>query len=261
MKEIRKTIRSLIKEFYEGEEYYSPKLPENIKKHSHKFVGRQVTWYGDPEQMIVIHKSKVHGMWGNIYVPEKQEYLVNLINNSEENVEIECSYGIGGLTNLKDVVEEQSAFIEGRFDIDYDGKIEPSSSGDMDLDNYLGHESVGEFDDISMYIENYDLIELFDDNKLYIALGKVSLEDFMKEFHEISDGNNNDLQALKEFLKYEKLVKHAVKNQEGDIGEFTVQLRDGHHRVMSAIESGEDYVCLNLDKESIEKYKGHYKKV
>jgi hypothetical protein len=30
-----------------------------------------------------------------------------------------------------------------------------------------------------------------------------------------------------------------------------IQLRDGHHRVMATINAGEEYVCLNLDDESL----------
>jgi len=57
------------------------------------------------------------------------------------------------------------------------------------------------------------------------------------------------------------MVKEAKESSSGDLGKFTVQLRDGHHRVMGAIKAGEEFVCLNLAKDDIDTFKGHYKKV
>ena len=67
--------------------------------------------------------------------------------------------------------------------------------------------------------------------------------------------------TFNEFINLENGIKQSVENKDGDLGKFMVQLRDGHHRVMAAIESGEQYVCLNLAKDDINKFKGYYDKV
>ena len=87
------------------------------------------------------------------------------------------------------------------------------------------------------------------------------MDELKEEFNAVSDGNKEDFEALQQFLEYEDKVREAVQNQEGDIGTFIVQLRDGHHRVMGSIKAGEQKVCVNLDKESLEKYKGYYNRV
>ena len=45
------------------------------------------------------------------------------------------------------------------------------------------------------------------------------------------------------------------------MGEFRIQLRDGHHRVMGAIEAGEQYICVNLDKDDVKKFADRIKLV
>ena len=39
-------------------------------------------------------------MWGNEYDSQKLQYVEDLIRHSEEYVELECSYAIGGLIEL-----------------------------------------------------------------------------------------------------------------------------------------------------------------
>jgi hypothetical protein len=128
-------IKKLLREFASGlnEDYFDATLPDNIKRLSNRYIGRGVTWYGDPNQMIVIHKDYVDGMWGNIYDSDKLNYVV-------------------------------------------------------------------------------------------------------------------------EFIDMEESLKYTVDNEFGNIGDFRIQLRDGHHRVMGAIEAGENYICVNLDKDDVKLY-------
>jgi hypothetical protein len=251
-------IKKLLRESLLGEEdYYDVKLPDDVKRLSHRYEGRNVVWYGDPDQMIVIHKDQVEGMWGNVYNPEKLQFVVDMINNSDEKVEFECSYGIGDVITLTDIVEEQTSNIEGSFNIDYDGKERPATTGNDELDIYLGTENLDEFDGLADYVSDSDVFDVFNQNKIFIALGKVSVEELKREYFEITD----DEEGLNKFLEYENMVKYANENKSGDLGKFMVQLRDGHHRVMGSIKAGEDYVCVNIPKEQIEKFKGYYKKV
>lgn len=253
-KYIKQKLReSLIKE----EEYFTPKLSDDIKRLSHKYVGRNVTWYGDPDQMIVVNKDQVEGMWGNIYSPEKMEYLVDLIRGSDENVELECSFGIGFTINLTDVIEEQTSYNDGTFDTDYEQKDEPATTGDEEYDKYLGYD---EYISDEFYVSSYEVIEFFKENKLSIIKSKKTSKQLLDEFKQL-DTNADDYETFNEFINIENGIKQAIENGDGDLGKFMVQLREGHHRVMAAIESGEQYVCLNLAKDDINKFKGYYDKV
>jgi hypothetical protein len=239
------------------EKFFNEKLPKETKKFSQKYIGKKVNWYGYPEQMIVLHKSQIEGMWGNIYDSKKLQFVVDLIKNSYENVEFECSYGIGNVVSLIEIKEEQNSFIEGTFDIDYDGKIKPYSIGDNDLDTYLGDEN---------YIsDNFDInltefLDFLEKNKLSIAYN-LKTENTLREELKQLNIDEEDREIFEEFIKLENELKKSVENKHGDLGKFIVQLRDGHHRVMGAIEAGEEFVCVNLDKNSINEFKGHYKKV
>jgi hypothetical protein len=261
---IKKLVREAFQNIFE-EEYFSEKLSDEIKENSAEYVGRSVTWYGDPNQMIVINKSQIEGMWGNIYDSEKMKFLTNLIKNSEENVEIECSYGIGDIVNFQEIKEHQISKNEGSFDTDYDGIDEPYSIGDEELDDYIGNETYIPDENMTSITEVDDF---FIENKFKIAENIKSVEELKKEFYNLErdeDGEDfkeeSDYEAFNEYVRIEQEIKDAIKNKEGDIGLFTVQIRDGHHRIMSAIAAGEDKVCLNLTKEGIKKFKGHYQKV
>lgn len=263
---LRKLIRESIEKIIQEEDYFDENLPKEVKRHSSKYVGRQVTWYGDPEKMIVVHKSQVEGMWGNIYDPEKLRYLVELINNSEDNVEIECSYAIGELNSIVDVIEEQTAHHNDSFSVDYDGKKEPASTGDDELDEYLGNEEYIIDNNMTSGGEVDDFLK---ENRFKLIYDLKSKEQLQAEFKNVeideNDGEDykdeNDYEAFREFIKYEEAAIEAIENNSGDIGNFTVQLRDGHHRVMGAIEAGEERVCVNVDKESLEKYSNYITKV
>ena len=254
-------IKDKLKEhLMKEEDFFNPTLPDDIKKFSKRFEGRNVVWYGDPDQMIYLTEPQVHGMWGNIYYPEKMEFLVDLITNHEDKVELECSYGIGDVTTIVDVIEEQTSYKNGSFEIDYEELNEPSSIGDEELDDYLGSEDLYDSDLLGMYDIDSDIMEFMNEYTTSIAKGNQTIETLMVKFKEF-DASEEEIEAFKEYLKTESEIKEAIENEEGDIGMFTVQLRDGHHRVMSAFKAGEQYVCVNLDKDSIVQYKGHYKKV
>ena len=245
-------------QYDQGEKYFSTKLPDDIKNRSHKWSGKNVTWYGDPDQMIVISKDDVHGMFGNAYDSQKLQYVKDMIEESPENVEFECSYGIGGIVDIIEVSEHQTANFEGSFQTDYDGHTDPYTTGDSELDEYLGNE---------YYIsDNYDFdsdeAESFlDEHKLFLVRNPGKLETFKREYIIKAEPSEDDVEVMYEIVGIQKRLLDAVKNNEGDLGTFKVQLRDGHHRVMGAIDSGEQYVCLNLAKDDIERFKGSYVKV
>ena len=252
----------------ESEEYFTQTLPDDVKQHSNTYRGRSVIWYGDPDQMIVLHKDRIHGMWGNEYDSQKLQYVEDLIRHSEEYVELECSYGIGGVVDLTDIIEHQQAENQDRFSVDYDGHDRPYSTGDEDLDKYVSTDELDEMWDWITW-DNYDLYQFLNKNKFFFVNGK-SINDFMKEINQVrvkykeetdDDFTKNDFEFIKEFINLETSLKNAVDGEYGDIGNFDVQLRDGHHRVMGAIAAGENYVCVNLAKEQLGKFDSYINRV
>jgi hypothetical protein len=245
-------IKKLLREFASGlnEDYFDATLPDNIKRLSNRYVGRGVTWYGDPNQMIVIHKDYVDGMWGNIYDSDKFNYVVELIDGSEENVEFDCSYAIGNVIGLADIREHQEAVYSGRFDIDYEGVTRAASTGNNVLDAYIGNE---DYMDEEYGLSTDELIRFFRKNKYALVEGVKSVDELRDEFLEL-EYDDNDEYAFDEFIDMEESLKYTVDNEFGNIGDFRIQLRDGHHRVMGAIEAGENYICVNLDKGDVKLY-------
>lgn len=252
--------------------HFNPILPDKIKENSARYEGRNVIWYGTYGKMVVIHKDDVYGMWGNVYDNEKFNELVNLITNYPEKVELETSYGIGDVVTLTNVMEEQHSTLIDRFEIDYEGQKEAVSTGNEELDKYLGSEDI---DDIVFdYLEGKELddevYKFIDKNRFFLYNKKKTTNEIINEFKLLIENNkelmsNEEVEDSKEafesFLNYEKEIIEAVNDNWGDLGDFRVQLRDGHHRVMAAIESGEEYICVDLTDETIKDYKGHYKLV
>lgn len=250
----------LIKKYLEylKENHFTKKLDQNTKIGTVSYKGKHITWYGDPEQMIVIDIDDVHGRWGNVYYKDKLKYLIDLIEKSDENIELSCSYGIGDVVNIFDIQEHQEAAFQNRFEIDFDGYDKPLSIGDEDLDKYLGDEDY--LEEISFGYVDDELIEFLKNEKLSIAseyLTEDELKEKLKSYGiEIDEEDNSEF--INEFLEIENNIKDCIKNECGDINRFLVQMRDGHHRFSSAKKVGEKYVCLNLDKESLKDFKGYY---
>lgn len=264
---VKEEVRNYLKE----EDYYNTKIPDDVKKHSNKYVGRGVIWYGDPDQMIVIHKDFVDGMWGNIYDSEKLKFVEDMIRYSDDYVEFECSYATGGVTDFIDVYEEQKAYHEDRFESDYDGKANPSSLGDEELDNYAGVDELSETELLNWVTwDDVDLYDLLNKNKFFLVFNNKTIDQLKQEVQELrkktiaetgEDFTEDDLEFFEEFIKAEMQLKGAVDDEVGDIGEFRVTLRDAHHRVFGSIAAGENYICVNLEKDDIRNYEGHYNRV
>jgi hypothetical protein len=239
-------------------EYYKEKLSSDEKEHQLIYHGKNVIWYGDPIQMIYVHKSDVEGMSGNIYYPEKIEYLYNMIKDAEDKIELTCSHATGDILNLTDAVEEQQALAGGYFHESYDGKTTASSTGEQHLDTYIGAE------DIEYYFDGYSISDevliYMEKNKTKLAFEMISLEELKNGFHHF-ELDSEEIEAIQQYLKLEMELVKAVKNSTGDLNKFRVTLRDAHHRVKAAIKAGEEYICVNLDIADIKTYKGKYNKV
>lgn len=225
-------------------ENYTEKLDSDTKRLSAEYIGKNIKWYGVPDQMIVIHKDYVEGMWGNIYDSDKMDNLVSMIDNAEDHIELECSYATGSIITFTDIKEEQAAMYNEEFAVIYDGKETPASIGDEELDQYIGNDTLDDVNgfDLSVFIKyKFDIAEGHKSPKeLYTILESTfdMFDDFKDEFEE--------------FIERELELKNAIEHSKySDIGDFQLTLRDGHHRVFGAIKSGENYICANLDKNDL----------
>lgn len=239
----------------EDGEYYTAKLSNEIKKMSNKFNGKGVIWYGDPDRMIVLYKDQIHSMDCNVYDPDKMKSLVKLIRDHEDKIEIECSYGLANVVEFIDIKEHQESVLSDHFGVDFTHD-DPYTTGDEELDKYIGSDDSDEYDLEEYFgwsISSSDVVDFLNDHKFDLIDGTHTEESLKKEFDKLESEEDNEI--FDEFIRIETKLKKAEKNNEGDFGKFTVQLRDGHHRVMGAIEAGEEYVCVNLTKEDIEQYK------
>ena len=262
-KQYKKVIKETLREYdedyddfddFEEKSYFQSKLPMATKKMNNKFVGRNVTWYGTPGKMIYIHKDYVNGMFGNIYDSEKLEYVTELIFKAPENVEFECSYGLLHEVEFINIKEEQESMATGNFETDYDGHSAPSTIGDEELDKYIGNEHIDDTQLSDWIWYDEDLHNFLNDNKFFLVYGK-SMEAFKEELSHINvDWTEDDKQYLEEFIDLEERLKQAVDNNSGDLGTLQLQLRDGHHRVMGAIDAGEEYICVDIPEEEVTRY-------
>lgn len=264
---VRKFIKETISKLFINEEkYFNPTLPNSIKKLSSRYEGKNVVWYGNPGQMIAIKKDDIQGMWGNVYDSEKERFIINLIQTYPKKVELECSYGFGNVIELVDIIEQQQADYLDRFAIDFDGISKPLSTGNKELDIYLGNE---DFMSDNFLLSTEAINKFFIKFKASIANDSQTSDTLFKMFKKIDVSESgdedykdeDDYAAFEEFINLENKLAKAQKNEEGDFNKFKVQLRDGHHRVMGAIEAGEKWVCVNLPKKDIERFKGYYYKV
>lgn len=236
-------------------EFFNPTIDNDIKERSNRYEGRNVIWYGAEGQMVVLHKSQIHGMWGNIYDNDKLEYIKDLIIDHPEKVEIECSYGIASVTTIQDIIEHQISVQEDSFQSDYDGHDKPYTTGDEVVDTYLGMEYVSEHDLLDC--DDTDAMDKFaDKNKTRLALGSASVEEFKQLYLSFnSDPSELDLEAFGNLIELENRLKHAIDNDEGDLNKLSVQLRDSHHRIFGAINAGETHICINIEKDTLETYR------
>ena len=258
---LKNIINGEIRTFVTEEEYFDATLPDDIKRLSKKFVGKNVVWYGDTDgQMIVVPAEDVHGMWGNQYDAEKLQFVVDLIRESPERVEFECSYGSGSVVNLTDIREHQEAAQTDNFIIDYEGHERPYTTGDRELDKYVGTENFEDQDFIQYAVLEPVVVEFFDEHKYDIVNG-IETEESLTQMFNAANATESEQSAFVEFLSLEVALQDAFMTETGDIGVFKLQLRDGHHRVMGAIKAGEDYICANLEKDQLGKFDKYIRKV
>lgn len=235
----------LLKEF--DEHRFKRKLSEEEKRGMISWKGHHVEWFGSPETMVVIHKDQVKNRDGNTFYPEKMAHAVELIKGADgmDKIEFLTSYGFPETISLTNIIEDHQ----------YDnGKL---TTGDDEIDQYLSNEDyIGD-----EMLDESEFIEFVKTNQGSMLAGKTS-EQLTQEFQTLGIWDEYEPEDLEYyfdlFIDLETRLKDAVDTNQGDINKHFVQLRDGHHRVQSAIAAGEEYVCVDIYKDSVEESKGKY---
>ena len=164
------------------------------------------------------------------------------------------------MVDLTNIREHQEAVQTDNFMTDYEGHESPYSTGDNELDKYIGTEDMRDQDFVYMITSDPNILKFFDEHKYDLLNGKETEESLIQKFNELNP-DEDDLTAFEEFISLEDALMDAFRRQTGDIGKFKLQLRDGHHRVMGAIKAGEDYVCANLEKSQLGRFNDYIRKV
>lgn len=267
-KKLLTEINKIKKIMFVNEDYeqgnFTPTLSDADKINTVKYVGINVTWFGEPGRSGIIPINRIDGMWGNIYYPKKLENLKTLITSMDENIELLTSYCHPYVITLSTIKEEQESVKDGSFETDNDGRYNgPASTGDDEIDNYLAS-----YYDLSEVLEYCDITEdfsrFFKKYHTEIAQGKKSVEEVTQEFNSIvneySDYEDEVRETFDEFIRLENRLMEIIEYSEGNLGEMWFQLRDGHHRFKVLQELGERYILCNIDKEfDINEVKKHIK--
>lgn len=226
------------------EQYYNHKLSNDDKRGNVKYVGKNITWYGLPGRMAIVPVKYIRFLWGNIFDPEKTKSLINMIKTSDENIEIKCAYALANHISITSIIETQEAFVEGRFETDYEDMVEPYTIGDEDMDKYLGTTNVDELDMFYRIGEAEGFIEKY---RFKIATGQSDPDKVMK-VAETYDWFEDEKEYIESFIEMETNILEAIERNDGDLARPDIQLRDGNHRALAAMNVGEDYICVNINE-------------
>lgn len=104
--------------------------------------------------------------------------------------------------------------------------------------------------DIKESLEYYEYGE--DEFQKPLTTGDEELDKYVKDKEEYLE--NWQSQYDKE--EAESLLEKAIANNEGDLGKYIYQIRNGNHRVFAAKNAGEKYIWINLSISDYENLKG-----
>lgn len=251
------------------EEYYTKPITKQEKKIDKPYYGRNVIWYGGQKgQVIKLEPWQLYSREDNIFDYDKLKSVKEHIINSDNRVTLRMGHGVPTLVDI-DRIKEDIEYSDYNNELTYE--MYPRdifTTGDEDLDKYLV--DGGEF----LYNEGYvdtdysdEFIEWVNDYKFYYAKDEMSIKELFKDFYDIvlyelfyykkEDGeelDEDDIEEIKklkigfkEYIKIEKQLKEAIDNEDGDIGSIYFQIRDGNHRTLGALQSGEPYIFINIE--------------
>jgi len=231
-------------------------MPEETKKHRVFHDTRMIRWWGDPRQMVVVHKDRINHRVDNIFYPEKVERFKNFFKEADwrgERVDVECSYAFASVIEIIDVIEQQAAHIGGYLSHDY-GLSVPASTGDEDWDYYLGQE------DFELIIEKLMWPSVYRETEAFFSKHRLDIVKYGKSPELIKElwkdtpyhDDEEDMEAFDVWMNFQLEMLEGIKKGEGDLGNIDIQIRDSNHRLKAAIAAGEEYVCIEIFEEHLQ---------
>lgn len=220
---------------------------ENHYSHDHDVhglqakKGRHVTWFGPEGRMMRVYPEYVFPRSDNIFDNAKLAAISKEVRRNED-VKFECGYASVSEIDYNDVVETRRSK-ERIYEF---GMDEPWSAG-WEVDEYL--------DNTESTVENWatdflsdqgeEFYDYYYDDFVHIELGynDVDVEDIKPvDEHPVA-------LAMTEHLKAKVAEMHNTVD--GDIGQFSVQMRDGNHRVFGSLHGGEPFVYVTVSKQNV----------
>ena len=171
-----------------------------------EYYGRNIIWLGEKGKMIKATPHNSEPIWGNIFDADKTEQTADDIRYSEDRVKFYAPYGMVTIIDIQDIEENIQAAAHG--DLMFDPAI----------DDY--HLYSTDDDDLDAYLldsEEYIGDNAFDDDEI------TSL--------------TNEMEQMK---------LDAQSEGWGDIGDISIQVRDGNHRRTAAFASGESHIWVTV---------------
>ena len=119
-------------------------------------------------------------------------------------------------------------------------KIRSSSASDpAEIECGYGRVSRVDIDDIEVSITDREM----DRSHNVLTTGDEELDLYLKD----KEAYLENWKSQYEKEEIEELLVEAIKNKDGDLGEFIFQIRDGNHRAMAAKNAGEKYIWIDLE--------------
>jgi len=91
------------------------------------------------------------------------------------------------------------------------------------------------------------------------STGDDELDEYLRDRKEFIENNYSDEDEKEAEMKLNERLREVEEYEEGDCGEWVVQVRDGNHRVKGAFESGESYVYVMVANNQYKSNKGNPK--
>lgn len=192
----------------EFEDYFPESASGELEDEQTPYFGRNVVWIGDDNKMVRAYPEYMQHISGNIFDPDKLAAVVSGIQHHPERVYFYAPYGTASRIDLQSVAESQVYWED-------EGLDRPFTTGDEELDEYLKDP------------DEAILNELPYDRSRFFEPGDPEWETVRADF--------------------DKRLQEALDDEDGDLGEWVITVRDGNHRAFGSVLAGEPYVYVRLE--------------
>jgi len=231
----------------EGDYTIDPKLSDNIKSNTKYYEGDKIRWFSKNGNLVVVKSEDIVEISsGNLTNYEKVKTYTKQIESYDDIFELTVGYAYVDEVTFNDFLAQRSGS-----DFNYlDGH--KLTTSDLTLDEYIQMDEIDDVDGLE-YVDD-EVMQIMEKYRFSGAYSKFN-PDIIKGELEKADEYNTNESEIETFLDLEQSLFDAIENESGDFGKLRYQLRDGHHRVLAAIECGETYIALDVVQDSMNSYR------